>query len=88
MDASFIVCRDRLPLTASRVHDTLDAATTEAARLCRKEGATFCVFALVGEVRPAVAPVVWEWKTAEALRPAFVVPTWAGVNAGCVGALS
>lgn len=61
MDASFIVCRDRLPLTASRVHDTVAAAQVEAERLCRKEGATFLVFALLGEVRPV--PVAWDWGT-------------------------
>ena len=36
---------------------------TEAERLCRKEQARFLVFALVGEITIAEAPVTWKWAT-------------------------
>jgi len=57
----FIVCRDRHPFSASRIHDTLQQAQVEAERLCRKEQDTFLVFVFCGEVRLTQAPIVWTW---------------------------
>ena len=56
MNVGYIVCRDRMPLTASHFHDNLPHARAEAERLCRKEQAKFLVFALIGEIAIAEAP--------------------------------
>lgn len=64
----FIVCRDRHPFSASHIHDTLKQAQVEAERLCRKEQDTFLVFAFLGEVRLAQAPIAWEWASNNAFH--------------------
>lgn len=55
----YIVCRNAHPFRAARVHETLDAAETEAERLCRKEMDIFLVFQLIGEVTLADVPLTW-----------------------------
>ena len=63
MNAGYIVCRDRMPLTASHIHVTLDHARAEAERLCRKEQAKFLILAVIGEITIAETPVTWKWAT-------------------------
>lgn len=73
MNNGFIVCRDKHPFIASRIHETLQQAQTEAERLCRKEKDTFLVFALVGEVRLTQSPVIWEWVSPETSSPSLAI---------------
>ena len=44
------------------MHETLEEARAEAERLAKREQATFYVFEMLGWVRVAPSPVVWETR--------------------------
>lgn len=60
MDVFWIVLRDKQGGTyISKRHESMEAARTEAERLCRKEGGRFYVMAVCGFYEPQETPVVW-----------------------------
>ncbi len=55
----WIVCRVAPTISATRHHDTEQAANAEAERLTAKENTPFYVFRLERRCEPATIPVQW-----------------------------
>lgn len=61
MKGRYAVVRDALEFKFTKWHDTLEEATKEAERLCKKERVPFIIIREISFCQIVETPITWKW---------------------------